>query len=195
MLRDDRILSRPVRLHWAGWETNTVRLQQAGWQLSAEQDIASDTMRLAIRHEAARVYGLTARVPWHYMHELQHHQGVPDLPVQHLASRYEIVTHEMPSIRGAGFSPIDAMPQFTAERRVSLDDFAHFAAPLARTEQIIVPDEDVTALMDRILKLQDPARVQRIREEVRRSNDPGAYYDAQRQMKMHAQIISFPRAA
>lgn len=194
MRHEDRILSRPVRLHWAGWETNTLRLQQAGWQLSAEQDIASDSMRLAIRHEASRVYGLTARVPWHYMHELDRFQGVPDLPIQHIASRYEIVTHEMPSLN-AGFRPIDAMPQFTQARRVSLDDFAHFAAPLARTEQIIVPDEDVTALMDRILKLQDPARMERVREEVRRSHEPGLHFSAQRRQAVHAQIISFPQAA
>lgn len=191
-LRDERILSRPVRLHWAGWETDTVRLQQNGWQLSAEQDVYRNEMRLAIKHESARVYGISSRVPWEYMAELQHFQGVPTLPMQYMAARAEIIHHETGPL---AFAPIDAMPQIATARRVHMDDFAHFAAPLARTQQIIIPDEDVTALMDRILKLQDPARMERIREEVRRSNDPGSHYTAQRQQRMHAQIISFPRAA
>jgi hypothetical protein len=56
-----------LRLHWAGWETNTARLQQAGWQLSAEQDFYGNRMRIALRHEGMNLMAMTPSFDFHYM--------------------------------------------------------------------------------------------------------------------------------
>jgi hypothetical protein len=63
------------------------------------------------------------------------------------------------------FNAIDATPSFT-ERRISrVEDLAHFAAPLVKTREIIIPQDSVPELLERILKLQQPARTDRIRAE------------------------------
>ena len=54
---DPGILIRPHTVLWAGWETTTWRLQQAGWELISQQDFARGRIQLAMRHSAGRVYG------------------------------------------------------------------------------------------------------------------------------------------
>jgi hypothetical protein len=87
------------------------------------------------------------------------------------------------------FAAIDATPQFVTTTIKTLADFAHFGAPLARTQEIILPEENVPELLEKILKLQDPARIERIRRDVR--NPEGIMIDAIPRQKMHAQILSF----
>jgi hypothetical protein len=97
----------------------------------------------------------------------------------------EVFIHEHGSIDWS-FKDIDAQPTFTANKITKLEDLAHFATPLVRCNEVIIPEESVGTLMDRILELQQPARTERLREELR---DPSGLVAAP-QMKFHAQILS-----
>jgi hypothetical protein len=145
------MLSRPVRLRWAGWESNTLRLQQAGWQLSAAQDVCRQRMRLALRHPQQGCEGISSMAEWHYMrdHSYLDHLLLP------AALRFgpTVYVTEMPS-PDVTWSAIDAQPQLRPEAK-RLGDFVHFA-PVPKP--IIVPADTVPDLMERILKLQQPAR-------------------------------------
>ena len=195
MRPSDRILSQPLTLHWAGWTTDTFRLQQAGWSISAEQDISYQTMRLALRHEAAQMRAITDRIPFHYMEALEPFNsrfGVLrnlTLPVVHMANRIMVNVHETPSL-SAAFEPIDAqpmyLPQWTAKE---LDDYAHFAPSLARTKQIIVPEPDVDELLQLILAKQQPAKTEYFKQQLAVNRD-GMRLDAMPRQKFHAQILS-----
>jgi hypothetical protein len=86
------------------------------------------------------------------------------------------------------FAAIDAKPCFTDRKITKLEDLAHFAAPLVRSRQIIIPEENVEELLEKILKLQQPARTDRIREEMR--HPEGRLITSEPQQKFQAQIIS-----
>lgn len=183
-----RLLSQPIRIHWAGWETNTLALQQAGWSLSAEQDMMRQQLRVAMRHEGYGVRGLTGGIDFDYRsmskreHEYLRHVVLP----AQLASRFQINTMErFPSM----FQPIDALPQISTAQRMSLDDYAHFAVPLATTREIIVPEPSVSDLLARILEMQEPAKNRYFKELVE-SEREGRSSDAGLQRKFHAQIVS-----
>lgn len=181
------LLSRPVRLHWAGWETTTTRLQQAGWSLSAEQDMREGRMRIALRHQGYQLYGITERVDHDYFHDpVYEQQRSLELRVAHMASRLtaEFVETGLPS-----FAPIDATPQFFRRERTSIEDFAHFAPPLVRTKEIILPEEGVAELMERILKLQEPAKVEYLKRTLA-ADRAGLMIEAHPRQKFHAQILS-----
>jgi hypothetical protein len=186
-----RILSEPVTLHWAGWTADTRRLQAAGWSISAQQDVEWDAMRLALRHEGMQIRGVTARQDWRYqdrMHEYTTGRNVPrEMHVQHMASRLVLNIHEPPSVRD--FTPVDAMPQLTHSKIITLDDLAHFAVPLARTQEIILPEENVPELLERILKMQQPAKTERLKRELAESRE-GRTFDHIPRQKFHAQILS-----
>lgn len=183
-LTEDRMLSRPVDVHWAGWRTNTYALQQQGWSLSAEQSFERMTMRLAMRNERLGIVGITGDVPWEYMrHAHEPLCPLPTLPVQLMSRKIEVL-HEAGYM--ADFRPIDAQPVVVSHKRTSLEDFAHFAPALVRTQQLIVPEETVDDLMQRILEMQKGPRIERIRQEIRE----GERVRWEPQQKFHAQIIS-----
>lgn len=178
-----RFLSRPVDLHWVGWRSDTFTLQQQGWSISASQDVASNTMRIALNNRHVRMQGISEEIGWPYRHAIVDcpPDRSPIVPIRLMGGQIKIHVMGMPHI---GFSPVDAYPQMTNEKITSLDDLAHFAPALTRTRQLIVPEENVDDLMQRILDMQHGSRIERIREDVRN----GDYTDRQ---NFHAQIISF----
>jgi hypothetical protein len=177
-----RLLSRPLRVHWAGWETNTYHLQKSGWQLSARQEIRGNRIQMALQHSGLRIQGLTAVIPYEYeraldMREREYVDSIV-LNVQQMLGETVMVHIAGDSI----WAPIDAEPRYTQTKIERLEDLAHFAGPLIRTNEIIIPEESVPDLLERILKLQQPARTERIKEDLRGEKRP--------EQKFHAQIIS-----
>lgn len=190
-MQRDGLLSVPLKLHWAGWETNTYRLQQAGWSLSAEQDFYRGGMRLGLRHEGAHMYGITDMVDFDYHHSLnawEHQEYLKHISLKaRLASNFHVQIIE--PLSEVGFRPIDAVPQLTRHEVKSLDDLMHFATPLARTQEIILPEEDVGKMLERILELQQPAKTEYFKQKLR-ENHEGMEWDAIPRQKFHAQILS-----
>jgi hypothetical protein len=189
VLRDElpRLLSRPLRVHWAGWETDTFRLQKAGWKISAEQDFWQRRMRLAMEHTECQMRGMSPYLDFEYEYAIRDPRYLNDIVfhVDHVMGR-EVRVYEHGRIEWA-FQPIDAQPTFTENKISRIEDLAHFAAPLVKTREIIIPQDSVPELLERILKLQQPARTDRIREEYRRSPEG---FEVAPQQRMEAQIIS-----
>jgi hypothetical protein len=173
-------------LLWAGWETNTVRLQQAGWKLSAEQDFYGNRMRIAMSHEGMRLMAMTPSFDFHYMEMVRDPRALQKIPSQvvHVMGS-EVYIHEAGRIDWS-FQDIDAQPTFTTNKITKLEDLAHFATPLVRCNEIIIPEESVDALMERILTLQQPATTERLKEQLRSPEGLAAVP----QQKFHAQILS-----
>lgn len=188
---DDPIKSRPVTIHWAGWETDTHKLQRAGWEVSAHEDVACTQMRIALRHQQFNLRGYTAPInrDWDARYSSQWEVEAARLgtvgEVRHMGSAIYVIEREL-----MDFHPVDATPQLrTQDRQHSLDDLAHFAGAMVRTQQIVVPEEDVDTLLARILEKQQAAKTAYFQEQVRNA---GGLLQPH---KFHAQIISLPRAA
>lgn len=177
--------SRPVRVNWAGFQTDTFTLQQQGWSLSADQDVCRMQMRLAMRNERLGMVGITEPVEWDFFHYAR--DPVSQLPTlrMQIMSRQVNVIHEWEGAL-SNFRPIDAMPQMIERKVTALEDLVHFNPSLARTQQMIVPEESVDDLMARILEMQQGTRIERIRNEIAE----GAEVSFVPQQKFHAQIIS-----
>lgn len=189
-----RILSRPIRLEWAGWETDTYKLQQRGWKLSAMQDIRGSRLQLAFQYGRGQQFQAITEVIRYNYERMMNPSGGYDgnaslldamvLRVQQAVGD-EVLIHQHGHISAENWGPIDAEPRFTSNMITRLEDFAHFAGPLIRTNEIIIPEASVPELLERILKLQQPARDKRNRDDIR-----GEHRVAQ---KFHAQIISLNR--
>ncbi|QBQ99239.1 hypothetical protein [Paraburkholderia pallida] len=182
-LSDHRVLSLPHRVHFCGWVATLPALQQAGWELSAEQDFHRYGVRIAMRHRDLQLRGITNTIEFDFYDRSPFRDRPLDFSIAYMASALHVVTNDNVS----AFSPIDAMPQFISTERKSIDDFGIFATPLARTEEIIVDPHDVMALLDRIKDLQRPEQAairERNRSRERRLDEPG------QRTQFHAQILS-----
>ena len=175
------LASRPMRLHFAGWETDTYRLQQNGWQLSAVEHIYNDSMQIAFQHQEYRMRGITNMIRREYDMMMQNH--MIDVPC-HLAT--DFISHAQSITSFDRFKPIDAEPQFMQMSQRMSENMV-FAPNLARTQEIIVPDHSVDQLLDMMLNQQAGNRAELIRKRVRQQ---GEMIDFNQRTHVHAQLVS-----
>ena len=168
-----------MKLYWAGWETDTYRLQQQGWRLSAQQDPMRGSIRLAIRHDELGIEGLTGSHGFDYRALIDARPIRAPIGLSFLARSIVIHEHEP-----FDFRPIDAQPQVSQGKISSLADLCHFPTPLVRTKALILPEATVDDLLSGILERQQDAKTAYFKDMVEREGEP------MRAHKFHAQIIS-----
>lgn len=155
-MNSHRISSPKTKVLWAGWESDTFRLQQAGWQVSAEQDVASMNCRFAFKNANCRIYGLTNLVNYADMYDAYRdgnfHRQLPPLIIQYMASRMEIRLYDDLS----KMQPIDTQPNLLInEEYKNIEDFMIFR-PIGKANEIIVAPQEVSQMLDLIIKQQNP---------------------------------------
>jgi hypothetical protein len=203
VLDQPRLVSAPIPIRFAGWESNTYRLQQCGWQLSAREDSIRNVMRpqlqLALKHPDLQIRALTTPIDVDYLgmsrgagHSIVEGLMRMGLDVQMFGSTLILnVMHQGP----VEFRPIDAQPMWedpACSTTTNIDDLKIFAdAQLVRTEEVIVMPDNVPELMAHILKLQDPKQAE-IRERVRKDKLVNGLQleDVRPRQRFHAQILS-----
>jgi hypothetical protein len=185
-----RVLSEPATVWWAGFRSDTFKLQQAGWELAAEEDVHYGRLRLLLRHQNMRLYALTSGVEYDYYRS--RHPGRGGLPLEFhvvMASPHFQV-QRVGNVNFEAMRQIDAKPQYVETEIKSLEDFKIFATPLTRTEEIIVEPATVAAMLEKIREMQAPEQA-RLREKHRLlDGHEQRMSDVAPQQRFHAQIIS-----
>lgn len=160
-----RLYNQPIPVVWCGFRSDTLQMQRAGWQISAEQDIRTQTMRLAFQFSESgisRCQGLTRAVPWHY-DDFDFWRHVEPLVIMFGP---EIIVQEMGPVMPSNWFAVDARPELAPTRMVNLEDLAHFRIP----NDIIIPEDCVSDLLDRALKVQQPIRDEEMARRARRNH-------------------------
>lgn len=184
--RDTRfLLSAPIRTEMLGMISDTVQMQRAGWEFSVEYEMAYMRYTVLARHRNARMYAMSAPFDLRFFEVLEH-GSVRGLTINfpQVANSMEIVLQRS----SMDFRPVDMEPQFVdfQQERMNIEQFGIFATPLARTQEIYVPEESVDELLDRILDLKqevDPAYARMKHEE-------NMSIEGRPREKFHAQILS-----
>ena len=190
--------SRPIGVEWAGWRTDTLTLQQNGWELAVEYDIMRQAYTLLMRHRMMRLYAISDRAIFeNYMDVVSPSYDASRLPlfrVQHVANSFEVV--RLPQIgEGAGFNQIDAQPCFDAQRTITrVEDMNIFNVPLTRTEEVVIDKADMSVIehLEAIKEMQSEEQ-KAIRERIIRegAHRDGMVVGAGPQMEVVANIVSF----
>lgn len=177
-----RVFNRPVPVYWAGFESDTYRLEREGWSFDAEQDVRRQTIRLAMHHSGCQMTGITEIADWHY-EEARHHGWMPKKPLRMVAvgnvhvwkddimgGHYGGREHKVMYLNT--FKPVSCTPHLLrpndmqeAEKSEPLAELLHFLP--VDPKRIILPSDAVPALMDRILELQEPDRQKHFQDQVR----------------------------
>lgn len=190
-----RLLSRPHRVVWAGWEADTQRLQQGGWSIAAEQDILRKGIRLVMRHEPLKLYAITSYVAdmhWEAIQNPYAHGVELTFHVVQAGSRMEISIIES----SFDFKAIDAQPQMTTKHVRDIDDMNIFQVPLKRTEEIFIEEADMEVIdhLMAIKELQAPKQAELRKRAINSATvEEGCYLpEVAPEQNMLAQIIQFP---
>jgi hypothetical protein len=141
-----------------------------------------------MRHQ---VYGIHARTnEVDGMVYAMDRQARPAFHIQWLTDRnvrfQQVDGYPVPNL--SAYSPVDMRPQMVEVK--DLEDMQMFAGCLARTQELIVDPDDVTSMMDRILALQDPARQEYYKRQLRANREEGVRMQAAPRQQFHAQVVS-----
>lgn len=155
-----RILSRPVPVHWAGWETTTTALQASGWELAVNFEFHRDRYTLVMRHQLMELWALSRGEYFsRSIVSFDNYGSDRDLPpfeVVHVAKTLFIQTPT--SLDFQAFQQIDARPQVTESKIRSVEDFNIFALARSKAEEILVNRADMGVIehLEAIKRLQEP---------------------------------------
>ena len=145
-----KIFGRPINVLWAGWKSTTTLLQRTGWQVSAEQNIYENSIRIVIKHPNYNIYGISNLMKMDYFNFKMDDINDFNFEIKCMASRFEIRTIDDFS----NFKPVDCEPSFINGCEVkSIEDFNIFR-PIKNTQDLIVEPKEVNELMELILSKQ-----------------------------------------
>lgn len=195
---DRVLLSLPHLVRWGGFVARTPDLQRAGWEISAEHSPWDMGVRLAMRNQDDQLIALTNTVSAYHLHHLAERRFIPKDADDYLL-KFDVVRmvtmramveylHESPY---AGFRAIDAKTQYVERSTIAnINDLIVFAPCMAETQEIIVDENEVSAILAKLVEAQKPEQ-ERIRDRQRlRESREGLELGAEPRRKFHAQILS-----
>lgn len=185
-----RILSRPLRVRWGGWETTTVELQQGGWELAVQEEFNRMEMRMTMRHQGFRMYGISRVLrDFDYFRYSNIVQALDNIVIEIAYMGSDLVVN-LVEMGPFTFKAIDAIPQYTETKVKRIEDFGFFATPLTRTNELIVDPTKIGEILEQIKQAQLPEQEAIRKRNHLRENRQGMSYDAIPQQQFHAQILS-----
>lgn len=195
-----RILSRPFGIEWAGWRSDTHRLQRSGWELAVECEMCWREYRLLMRHRMLKLYAVThmekiddiERITSPYMRC----EDMPIFKVIGVAPQIRVV--EMQQYGPMSFKQFDAEPCMTTAPIRSIEDMNIFNVPMTRTEEVMIDKADMTVIehLEAIKRLQSDKQ-REIRQRIVTSDSAGftGGYEVKPRMHMVAQLVHYAEAA
>jgi len=189
------------KIHWLGWESDSLTLQRHGWQIMMEEQRAAYTfgtiLRIAIAHPKHNVYGLTQEYAYNVV-EMSDFDLVRQRESMHLDICLNVIDLCKDFIFTStskdeleGFVPYDAEPRYEVKdlHMHKLSDLFPFK-PASEVQQLIVDPNSVPELLCRIKDLQAPKQKE-LREKYRKQKRRERRLQAQ----VHAEILSVKEIA
>lgn len=183
--------SRPLRTRMLGMESTTAQMQQAGWEFSADQDVQRMGLRVIGRHQQGQMYIVSDYIRMDFLAAL-HSPSVLDALVinfPYVANHLRLTMPIDIPAEAMNYRPIDMIPQYCSSKNINIEDLGIFATPLVRTKEIIIPEESVDNLLDKLLEFQEPIKAEYAKHTLRKSHE-GTHIEARPQQRFHAQILS-----
>ncbi len=179
MTFQDWIKSPICTVRFAGWESTTVALQQAGWAVSARQNISHYSVGLALHHPQTGLYAVTDDITmpalWRPKTDFIPHDCVV---FNVIAMSTNLRCTYVPMYQSAfAYSPIDCFPSTyqSAASDQALQDLVPFKTVNHDATQIVIAPASVPQVLELLLRCQAPAaavrRAEDRKREVRRASD------------------------
>jgi hypothetical protein len=157
---EHRLLSPPIKVHWAGWESDTLRLSRAGWDISVDQDIARDVLRIALRHTEGKVYGWSQ--PIQYRDLAMESRGNPGMYMKMLESiglqvmLANDLTITIMEPMPLTFEPGEMVPSFSDRKIQHIEDFKIFKTQPKDAQEVLLDMPTLDEVLKYACKLQEP---------------------------------------
>jgi len=152
-----------MEVRWQGWRSDTLALQDNGWEIVVQEMPERNMIRIGLYHAEMKLYGFQSEYEHYTVREMD---PLPPLVISHMAPRIDVISVPIPNF--VKMLPIDAVPQISETFSRTIQSFSELALfrPLNQMKEIVVEPENVNTLLQRILELQSPRQAE-LREKAR----------------------------
>ncbi len=179
--------SAPIRISWAGFDSDTFRLQNNGWTLAIEDvfdhflDIHQ--IRFILRHEMLDLYCFTE------VNEITAEILSSNEKHRHLFFSIKVMGKNIhytsiPQFNLSRIYEIDARPELIEMTPNNIKDLSIFKTLVKPDNSLIVEPDQISSLLEKIVQCQSPRQAE-IRERMRKADARNEY-----KQTLHAQILS-----
>lgn len=173
MKLDNLVETYVFSVHFAGFESDTYRLQRNGWNLAFNRPAHKDTIQIAMRHEKAGLYAMSNDLSFESFYSLSKRPDSSINPFQpgivfniiHVFNQGRVQI--FPVMGAAAWTPFDATPSFAQTEELPFDKWVPFKSINPDAPDIVIPEHTLPELLDIILNKQDPKQKE-IRERQRK---------------------------
>lgn len=168
-----RFLSRPIPVHFAGWESSTDRLQRCGWRMAIDKDHRNMTYRFLLEHPYLRLAGWcdSWSMDRSYEEWVDPSNRFNPMPIE--MGQVMPADHFQMRISGElGMQWIDASPEIVHEQITTLADLGIFKLAEAEVPKVFVEEADMSVVdhLQSILDGQADKQAE-LREKARSTGD------------------------
>jgi len=167
--KNNSMLSHPVKLFWNGWESNTYRLQEYGWEISAAESVEYRKMAISFRHKESNMRGISDYVDWDYYQNVVSQNYPVHMPTLRCQLANNITLQIQSPVDYDLFNPIDARPiNKRIYQNISLDDLAHFRKIEKPSNEIFLKQASMEDILNMALSKQEPKQKQIRKDLIKR---------------------------
>lgn len=183
------IKSKPIKICWAGFESDTLKLQNNGWQLAIEDHFSHflyrHSLRFILRHEEMRIDAITDISEIDF-HEFMHWEHTLRMNICVIAK--EVMMIQIPAFDLHRIYQVEAMPSYVSidmqQKIEPLSSLKLFNTIVKPDNALIIEPDRISDILAQIVDAQSPKQAE-IRERMKRQELREDY-----KQTLHAQIIS-----
>jgi hypothetical protein len=183
------VQSAPIQIRWAGFESNTLVLQNNGWRIAIEDEfdhiMYQHQIRFLLRHETLNITAITSIEQVDFERLYMNGKGKYEMPYFHIyiAAR-DIIYTRIPEIKLGNLYEIDARPEYIEEENINFNDLPIFKTLIKPDNALIVEPDKIADILAQIVECQSPKQAE-IRERIRKESGRNDI-----KQTLHAQILS-----
>lgn len=181
--------STPFTIRWAGFESDTLTLQNNGWTIAVEDcfyhALDQHELRFILKHDMLNLHAIT-RVEKiyfsHFINNMTLHQNNIPFHIQIIAK--EIMYTSIPEIRTENLNLIDCSPEYIKMDYGNISELSIFKTLVKPDNALIIEPDKISSILQQIVDAQAPNQKE-IRERMRRKDSRDAV-----KQTLHAQILT-----
>lgn len=188
-LNNHFIQSAPFKIFWAGFQSDTLTLQNNGWSIAVEDChhfvLSRHEVRFILHHELLDLYAYTYINSFEFTDLTDYLMRNKDhliFNIQVIAK--DIITTSAPRFDIDSIKEIDCHPEMVLINPTKIRELSIFKTIVNPESAIIIEPDKVGAILQQIVDAQAPNQKE-IRERIKRKNDKEIL-----KQTIHAQILT-----
>lgn len=183
------VQSMPFKIRWAGFESDTLTLQNNGWTIAVEDyffhALGQHELRFILKHDMLNLHAITRveRIDFNYlMNHMRSYQDYIPFHIQIIAK--EIMYTSIPEIRTENLNLIDCSPECIKMDYGSISELSIFKTLVKPDNALIIEPDKISSILQQIVDAQAPNQKE-IRDRMKRKDSRDAV-----KQTLHAQILT-----